>query len=586
MRKLSISTKLASTLLMLNIVIISIVAGFTFLKIKQIVINKSKKHINSINNNKANIINNFFDDNINKIKLTKYTSDIRELSLKINELKYSNKFIFIDTTTLSTGVFLEQVFLNNFSNVYLIGKNNKVLYLKKNSDKKNQEYLTQATDINFDDKKIIIQDFTIHNKKHLKILTEIKENNKRIGIIVFEISSQQIDKIILDNKKDYGFEDSGETYLIGKDYLMRSSSRFIKNSMMNTLIKTKSSIDVFNSLNDTKTITDYRGLKVLSSYKMISFLNIKWAVITEIDYQEILIPINRIRDNIISICIIISILVFIIIIFVSRVITKPIIKLNHAVKEISKGNFNINIKNISNDEIGDLTNTFNKMVVQLKIKTCELEKAKHKNMKAILNGQESERQRISRELHDSLGQLLIGMKLKYENTLSKNKIQNIDFDELKELFDKTIDETRRISNNLMPASLLEFGLITAIKHICNEISNSSEININLKTSGSSKSLNAETKTYIFRIIQEGTTNIMKHSKANTANLNLEFTSETINIKISDNGKGFDITKKTKTNGLTNIKNRVSLLSGQIKIQSNKNIGTNIDIMIPVKNKIK
>lgn len=403
------------------------------------------------------------------------------------------------------------------------------------------------------------------------------------GVIVFEISPDAIDSTMLNYSPSNGLGMSGESYLVGSDFLMRSSSRFQTNSVLKTKVETEAVNLAFKNLSGTKVIKDYRNISVLSSYSKIHIPFLNWVMVTEIDYKEATIPIYKIRNEIIFISIFIFSIVLFVIFALSRKITFPIQKLNHAAKEVGKGNLDISIKINSNDEIGDLTESFNSMVEKLKTQSQELETERMNRLRSVIDGQEAERQRLSRELHDSLGQLLIGLKLKYESSLNQDKpfADQINFSEL---FDKTIEETRRISNNLMPAALSEFGLTTAIRNICNDIAEWTDINIHLDVQGNSKQLNNQTMVYLFRIIQEALTNILKHSGAKNAKLTLSFGLNKVLVEIEDDGCGFDyqFIKNNISNGLNNINDRVRLLSGKVEFISEPSKGTKIRIDIPLK----
>ena len=118
------------------------------------------------------------------------------------------------------------------------------------------------------------------------------------------------------------------------------------------------------------------------------------------------------------------------------------------------------------------------MTLQLKVQSEKLEDERLLRLTSMIDGQEMERQRLSKELHDGLGQLILASKLKFERALKEKpeKAAQI-FKETEELFKKTMLELRNISNDLMPAVLTEFGLLIAVKNLAKEITENSEIQV-------------------------------------------------------------------------------------------------------------
>ena len=102
-----------------------------------------------------------------------------------------------------------------------------------------------------------------------------------------------------ENNPFNGMGKSGEAYLVGSDTLMRSQSRFVPNSVLKLKAKTDAVINALGGNDNTGIINDYRGIKVLSSYGIISINNIRWAIMAEIDYKEAIIPIDDYRNNMI-----------------------------------------------------------------------------------------------------------------------------------------------------------------------------------------------------------------------------------------------------------------------------------------------
>jgi signal transduction histidine kinase len=414
------------------------------------------------------------------------------------------------------------------------------------------------------------------NEPQCFIGKRIIESSKNTGVLVLQIPIHDINNIMLEDGPENGLGKSGEVYLVGDDYLMRSNSRFIPNSVLNTSVKT---ISVFNAFKDkigSSLIDDYRTVACLSSYDRLTIRGLNWAIIAEIDYSEAMIPIVSLRNDIVFLSLIICILLFSIAHFISRTITNPIIRLKNAALMIGEGDLEINLKPKSTDEIGLLTEAFNTMTQQLK-------QERLKRMSALYDGQELERQRISRELHDGLGQKLISIKLQLESTSKQNADEvRATIEEVKVDFLKTIEEVRQISNNLAPNILKESGINVALKYLCDSITRTSKIDIELSVYGDYSTNEPKVKFYLYRIAQEGLNNAIKHSGATRVQLQLIGSKDSIILLIEDNGKGFeyDIDFCSSCNGIYNMKERARMLNGTLDIESEPLSGTTIRLKIP------
>lgn len=205
-------------------------------------------------------------------------------------------------------------------------------------------------------------------------------------------------------------------------------------------------------------------------------------------------------------------------------------------------------------------------------------------LRSFIEGEEKERQRLSQELHDGIGQYLIAIKMKLESLLYIDEREIKDhINKIRADFDKTVEEIRRISTNLMPSVLEAFGIVYAIRNLCVETSEQTGIKINLYFKGDLESLDMTIKTYLFRISQEAVNNIVRHAHASTADLRLTRMTNEVFFSITDNGKGFSTErlKKLAGNGIRNMRDRVNLLNGTIDIKSAEDKGTLIMIKIPV-----
>ncbi len=210
-----------------------------------------------------------------------------------------------------------------------------------------------------------------------------------------------------------------------------------------------------------------------------------------------------------------SLLLFAFVYIIAKRISLPIVKLKNAAQNITEGNYDVFVEDIvSNDEIGSLVDAFNEMSKKIKEQTHNLNLERSMRLSSMIDGQELERQRLSRELHDGLGQSILAIKMRLERTknASPEKTKKI-MEEVQELFTNTINEVRSISNNLMPAVLNEFGLVDALTNLCREVSKSTGIEIKFKHEGPQFLIDDKINTYLYRISQEALNNIVKHSDA-------------------------------------------------------------------------
>ncbi|MCV9929328.1 ATP-binding protein [Flavobacterium sp. LS1R49] len=201
--------------------------------------------------------------------------------------------------------------------------------------------------------------------------------------------------------------------------------------------------------------------------------------------------------------------------------------------------------------------------------------------KALIQGEEIERKRIARDLHDGLGSMLSGLKI-HLNLAKKEKGEVIHGADT--LLDNSIKELRNISQNLMPESLLELSLEHALRDLCAANSNAiTKIEFQYLIKKSKLPKNYEIR--IYRIIQELLNNALKYAKASQVLVSCSQNQDVFFITVEDNGIGFDIldTKNKNGMGLKNIKNRVEFLNGKLEIESKINQGTSVYIELNVIN---
>ncbi len=202
-------------------------------------------------------------------------------------------------------------------------------------------------------------------------------------------------------------------------------------------------------------------------------------------------------------------------------------------------------------------------------------------LEALVSGEEKERVRLAQDLHDGINGDLAVIKYKFD-ALYSNKFTREESEMHTQaigMLDNAIDQVRRISHNLAPPSLHNFSLLEAIRQYCTKIQSAHPLVIDYQTFGKLPAFDNEKETAIYRIIQELLNNIVKHAEATEVLIQLNHTSEMLEITVEDDGKGFDTENAKKGIGLQNIASRVSFLKGKLDIDSNKK-GTAFSIQIP------
>ena len=200
---------------------------------------------------------------------------------------------------------------------------------------------------------------------------------------------------------------------------------------------------------------------------------------------------------------------------------------------------------------------------------------------SVLLGEETERSRMARDLHDGLGGLLSGVKLSLSSMKGNVFLSsgNVDkFDHALGLLDSSIRELRRVAHNMMPEVLVKFGLNEALSDFCNSINNQSG-QIQYQFYGTEKRIDSSYEINTYRIAQELINNALKHSLSSDMMVQLIQEEHRIHLTVQDNGKGFNtsILKNPDGTGLNNIKSRVESLKGRYDIFSEPGKGTDVSV---------
>ncbi|MBL3658220.1 sensor histidine kinase [Fulvivirga sediminis] len=460
---------------------------------------------------------------------------------------------------------------------------------------------------------VLIHDISVQDSSGIITLAYTTKLDSQYVVAIIQIP--EIQQVLMERT---GLGETGESYIVGGDYRLRTQSRFYPQKKP-LLIKAETE-GVKKGLaggEGTAVFEDYRGVEVFSAYEAISAFGLQWVLLSEIDHDEALLPLKVLHTNILYVFIIASIVVFFISFLVARKIVKPVLLMANQLQQMSRGVLEHSGETVSRDDeigemfhaLGQLVETMERTIIfakmigngnfrvaykllsnedklgksllqmreQLKKYREQEEKLITEKQLSLLRGQEMERSRLAKEIHDGLGPLLTSMRLRIQALYLSSEKEK----ELLDLLDQTISEVRIMSNRLMPSVLEDFGIGEAIANLIKFLRPMVEASIYYKNALTAPmNISDDISISLYRIVQEALNNAIKHAKASEIRLSITQFDDLITLFITDNGVGFNTDGNHTGHGLQNMAERVALLNGSFEITSNKK-GTTIDIEIPL-----
>lgn len=200
--------------------------------------------------------------------------------------------------------------------------------------------------------------------------------------------------------------------------------------------------------------------------------------------------------------------------------------------------------------------------------------------RSLLKGQEDERSRLAKDLHDGLGGMLSGVKLQLgamKGNFILTEENGILFNNALHKLDESISEMRRVAHNMMPEALIKLGLQQAMQDYCDSINAARTLTVNTEFHGLEQRMNAAAEVTVYRIVQELVNNVVKHAEATVALVQVIRQGKSLSITVEDNGKGFEAEgwERKNTAGLQNIRTRVNYLQGRMDVKSQPGKGTSV-----------
>ena len=299
---------------------------------------------------------------------------------------------------------------------------------------------------------------------------------------------------------------------------------------------------------------------------------------------------------------------------VARSVTMPLKILAHAAARITQGDLETPIRSLGEDEIGSLARSLDHMRTTLKASVDAIAEGKRKLeervrertqelqtlyqelekkegargdlLKKLILAQEEERKRIARELHDETSQDLATFLLSAESAASgASGALKEGFLRMKAIANRALDSIHRLIYDLRPSVLDDLGLSSALRWVAENRIESMGIDLSFNILGVERRLEPEAEITLFRIGQEAISNIVRHAEANAVTITLEYVADLIRLEVEDNGRGFQperfLAAGEKSLGLLGMRERASLIGGQLKVVSTPESGTIVTVEIPV-----
>ena len=292
----------------------------------------------------------------------------------------------------------------------------------------------------------------------------------------------------------------------------------------------------------------------------------------------------------------------------TSVLVHPLHELGDAMRRVKGGDLDAQIAVWAPDEIGEMQTEFNKMVASLRdsrtallAQQRELETLNHDKTVLLaelqsksdrlqqllhhaISAQEAERQRVARELHDEAGQSLTSILVRLKALQSETDIEVVHdrLNGLRYLTTNTLEELRRLAMDLRPMALDDLGLVAAIRTYAGQAAKESGIHVTVHAAESIGRLPGDLEIVLYRAVQEGLTNIVRHAHARTSRIVLERSARAVWLTIADDGQGMtNVERAGDGMGLEGMRERVALVGGRLELDSTPGEGTRVIIELPL-----
>jgi len=331
--------------------------------------------------------------------------------------------------------------------------------------------------------------------------------------------------------------------------------------------------------------TETDGEEWIAGYAPVPDLD--WGVIVQQPWREIVTPIMQLSIIPPALAILAALVSLVAVYLLVCYVIRPLRRLNQMAGQVAWGDFAATEEPVGGvQEIRDLHVTLKQMAGQIQ----RYQAGMHSYIAAVTQGQEEERKRLARELHDDTAQALVGLIQRIKLTrrdLERAPARATErLSELETLATTAWQDVRRFSEDLRPSYLEQLGLVPAVTTLAEQMCHRGGPAVSLAVSGSEQRLSPELELAVFRIVQEGLNNVRQHAQAEQASVELSFTEDGLTVSIQDDGIGFepperpyDLAQQGHV-GLAGMRERALLVGGYLTVDSTPGRGTRVVAFVP------
>jgi signal transduction histidine kinase len=312
-----------------------------------------------------------------------------------------------------------------------------------------------------------------------------------------------------------------------------------------------------------------------------------WQVIIEQPWQEVIGPVLRYSQFMPLVAVLAAIVSVLALYYGVGSIVRPLQALGQQAERVAWGDFEATGSPVGGvEEIEELRRTLDQMAGRIQ----SYQRGMHDYIAAITEGQEEERKRLARELHDDTAQALIALRQQVE--MAQKLVANDPeraaerLAQVRTMLAETLEGVRRFSRDLRPIYLEDLGLLPALEMLTREADQRETLSVQLAISGPARRLPPDLELTTYRIVQEALNNVVQHANANQAWVTVRFETEHLSLSVRDDGLGFEVPDlpdalaRRGHFGLMGIQERALLYGGKLVIHSAPGEGTELIVHVP------